>query len=145
MLFMTLYAFRIISVHKTLNFMHFLQKRDIRTDRPTDRRTDTPSYRDARTHLKIFTNSQCHSYLPEVVLANTANTTSPRIIDFIFLVLLLMKEVVLFPLESHYMYELRFETKYDWSRFSMIWWFTFDICSGLNIHSMEFFPLKSGF
>ena len=25
---------------------------DIRTDGPTDRRTDTPSYRDARTHLK---------------------------------------------------------------------------------------------
>ena len=48
MLFMTLYAFRIISVHKTLNFMHFLQERDI----PTDGRTDAPSYRDARTHLK---------------------------------------------------------------------------------------------
>ncbi len=51
-LFMTLYALLIISVHKTLNFMHFLQKRDIRTDqrtdRPTDRRTDTFSYRDAR-------------------------------------------------------------------------------------------------
>ena len=59
MVFMTLYAFRIISVHKTLNFMHFLQKRDIRTDGPTDgrtdrRRTDTPSYRDARTHLKTM-------------------------------------------------------------------------------------------
>ena len=39
MLFMTLYAFRIISVHKTLNFMHFLQKRDIRTDGPTDGHT----------------------------------------------------------------------------------------------------------
>ena len=43
MLFMTLYAFLIISVHKTLNFMHFLQKRDIhmdrRTDGPTEERT----------------------------------------------------------------------------------------------------------
>ena len=43
---------------KTLNFMHFLQKRDIptdrRIDRRTDRQTDTTSYRDARTHLKIM-------------------------------------------------------------------------------------------
>ena len=57
MLFMTLYAFLIISVHKTLDFMHFLQKRDRHTDGPTNGRTDgrtgTPSYRDARTHLKI--------------------------------------------------------------------------------------------
>ena len=48
MLFMILYALRIISVHKTLNFVYFLQKRDIHTDGPTD----IPSYRDARTHLK---------------------------------------------------------------------------------------------
>ena len=48
MLFLTLYALRIISVHKTLNFVYFLQKRDIHTDGPTD----IPSYRDARTHLK---------------------------------------------------------------------------------------------
>ena len=34
--------------------MRFLQKRDIPMDGPTDRQTDTPSYRDARTHLKIF-------------------------------------------------------------------------------------------
>ena len=60
MLFMTLYALRMISVHETLNFVYFLQKRDIpndqrtdgRTDGPTDRQTDPPSYRDARTHLK---------------------------------------------------------------------------------------------
>ncbi len=49
---MTLCAFRIISVHKTLNFTHFFQKRDIHTDGRTDGQTDTPSYRDARTHLK---------------------------------------------------------------------------------------------
>ena len=48
MLFMILYALRIISVHKTLKFVYFLQKRDIHTDGPTD----IPSYRDARTHLK---------------------------------------------------------------------------------------------
>ena len=48
MLFLTLYAFLIIFVHKILYFMHFLQKRDI----PMDRRTDTPSYRDARKHQK---------------------------------------------------------------------------------------------
>ena len=47
MLFMILYALRIISVHKTLNFVYFLQKRDIHTDGPTV----IPSYRDARTHL----------------------------------------------------------------------------------------------
>ena len=52
MLFMTLYVLRIISVHKTLHFMYFLQKRDIHTDGRTDGPTDTPSYRDARTHLK---------------------------------------------------------------------------------------------
>ena len=38
-LFMTFYAFLIISVHKTLNFMHFSQKHYIRTDGRTDRRT----------------------------------------------------------------------------------------------------------
>ena len=66
MLIMTLYAFLIISAHKILNFRHFLQKRDIWTDRRTDgptdgpkdqrtdRRMDTPSYRDARTYLKIL-------------------------------------------------------------------------------------------
>ena len=50
-LFMTLYALRIISVHKTLNFVYFLQKRDI----PTDRRTDGPTDRrtDGRTHPLI--------------------------------------------------------------------------------------------
>ena len=48
---MTFYAFLIISVHKILNFMRFLQKRDKLTNGRTDRRTDTPSYRDARTHL----------------------------------------------------------------------------------------------
>ena len=30
---------------------------DLRTDRPTDRRTDIPSYRDARTHLKTYENN----------------------------------------------------------------------------------------
>ena len=58
---MTLYAFLIISVYEILKFMHFLQKRDIptdgptdqRTNGPTDQRTDTPSYRDAKTHLKM--------------------------------------------------------------------------------------------
>ena len=43
MLFMILYALRIISLHKTLNFVYFLQKPDIHTDGPTD----IPSYRDA--------------------------------------------------------------------------------------------------
>lgn len=56
MLFMTLYTFLIISLHKILNFMRSSQKRDqkhyARTDRRTGGRTDTPSYRDARTHLK---------------------------------------------------------------------------------------------
>ena len=32
--------------------MRVLQKRDIRTDGRTDQRTDTPSLRNARTHLK---------------------------------------------------------------------------------------------
>ena len=50
MLFMILYALRIISLHKTLNFVYFLQKPDIHTDGPTD----IPSYRDARTHLKTL-------------------------------------------------------------------------------------------
>ena len=58
---LTLYALRIISVHKTLNFTHFLQKRDIHTDGRmdgrTDGRTDTPSYKDARTHLKTMKKS----------------------------------------------------------------------------------------
>ena len=57
MLFMTFCAFLIISVHKILNFGHFSQKHYGRTDRWTDRRTngrtDTPSYRDAKTHLKM--------------------------------------------------------------------------------------------
>ena len=52
MLFMTFYAFLISSVHKIRNFMHFSQNYYIHTDRRTDRQTDTPSYRDARTHLK---------------------------------------------------------------------------------------------
>ena len=109
MLFMAFYAFLIISVHKILNFMHFSRKHYIRTDRPTDRRTDTPSYRDARTHLKIFTNSQCHSYLPEVALANTANTTSPRIRinDFMFL----MKDVLLFRRKAAFFHEAVFFAK----------------------------------
>ena len=51
MLFMTFYAFLIISVYKILNFGHFSQKHYIHTDGPTDQRTDSPSYRDARTHL----------------------------------------------------------------------------------------------
>ena len=54
MLFMILYALRIISVHKTLNFVYFLPKRDIHTDGPTD----IPSYRDARTHLKNKTKQK---------------------------------------------------------------------------------------
>ena len=41
----------IISVHKILNFTRFLQKRDIPSDRWADRWRDTPSYREARTHL----------------------------------------------------------------------------------------------
>ena len=52
MLFMTFYAFLIISVHKILNFGHFSQKHYRHTDGPADGQTDTPSYRDARTHLK---------------------------------------------------------------------------------------------
>ena len=48
--------------------MHFLQKRDIRTDertdRRTDRQTDTPSYRDARTHLKMHENEPNHPVNP---------------------------------------------------------------------------------
>ena len=51
MLFMTLYAYRIISVHKTLNFMHFLQKCDIPTDGRTDRLTGGRT--DGQTHPLI--------------------------------------------------------------------------------------------
>ena len=47
MLFMTLYAFRIIFVHKILNFMHFSQKHYIHTDGPTDGPTN------GRTHPLI--------------------------------------------------------------------------------------------
>ena len=36
-----------------IRFCHFIQKHFGPTDRRTDQRTDTPSYRDARTHLKI--------------------------------------------------------------------------------------------
>ena len=43
MLIMTLNAFLIISARKILNFMRFLQTRDIPTSGPTD----IPSYRDA--------------------------------------------------------------------------------------------------
>ena len=45
MLFMTFYAFLIISVHKILNFMHFSQKHDIPTDGRTDGPTDEVTYR----------------------------------------------------------------------------------------------------
>ena len=39
MLFMTFYAFLIISVHKTCNFLHFHKSiTDIRTDGPTEER-----------------------------------------------------------------------------------------------------------
>ena len=72
---MTLYAFLIISVRKTLNFMHFLQTRDIPTDRPTDRRTDTSSYRDARTHLQRsyhllmrYTTQELFFYSAKIIL-----------------------------------------------------------------------------
>ena len=42
MLFMTLYAFLIISVHKTCNFLHFHKSiTDIRTDKPTEERGAT--------------------------------------------------------------------------------------------------------
>ena len=47
MLFMTFYAFLIISVHKTCNFLHFSQKHYRHTDGRTDRRTD------GRTHPLI--------------------------------------------------------------------------------------------
>ena len=60
---MTLYAFLIISVHKILSFMHFSQKRDIATNGRTDRRTDKPSYRDARTHLKMSRCKQKWTFL----------------------------------------------------------------------------------
>ena len=43
---------------RTVRFSHFLRKHyrrtDGRTDGPTDGRTDRPSYRDARTHLKMI-------------------------------------------------------------------------------------------
>ena len=39
---------------RNMRFCHFLQKRYGRTDGWTDGRTDTASYRDARTHLKIL-------------------------------------------------------------------------------------------
>ena len=43
---------------RTMRFCHFLQKHygrtDGPTDGPTDGRMDTPSYRDARTHLKTI-------------------------------------------------------------------------------------------
>ena len=38
-----------------LDFENNWSPTDGPTDRPTDRRTDRPSYRDARTHLKIAT------------------------------------------------------------------------------------------
>ena len=36
-----------------VQFPHLLKGRDLRTDGPTDLRTDRPSHRDARTHLKM--------------------------------------------------------------------------------------------
>ena len=102
MLFMTLYAFRIISVHKTLNFMHFLQKRDIRTDRRNDGRTDRRT--NGRTHLKNgdllnariarFRYHQiamyCHCIvISSVYIANisisTANFLLPALTSFFFI------------------------------------------------------------
>ena len=38
---------------ETNDFGSFLKKRDQPTDGPMDGRKDTPSYRDARTHLKM--------------------------------------------------------------------------------------------
>ena len=56
MLFMTLHASLIISVHKIRNFMHFSQKRDIHTDERTDGRTDKEeaSKKERSSDLKIF-------------------------------------------------------------------------------------------
>ena len=50
-----------------LNSAHFSEIQlvcDGRTDGPTDRRTDTPSYRDARTHLKIRKSPSPAAKLP---------------------------------------------------------------------------------
>ena len=60
MLFMTLYAFLIISAHKILNFMRFLQKHDIRTDGPTEGHTLLQRCEDAsknHTHARTGTNA----------------------------------------------------------------------------------------
>ena len=46
---------------RTMRFHHFLQKRY----RRMDRRTDTPSYRDARTHLKSVFDAFHRSALAE--------------------------------------------------------------------------------
>ena len=43
----------IIICDQNHRFSSFWRKRDPRTDGPTDGRTDRPSYRDARTHLKM--------------------------------------------------------------------------------------------
>ena len=48
---MTFNAFLIISVHKILNFGHFLQKRDRQGDGPIDGRTETPAYIEMRGRI----------------------------------------------------------------------------------------------
>ena len=71
---MTLYAFLIISANKILNFIRLLQKRDIRTDGPTDRRTDRPSFRDARTYLKslnLLTRSFVYMHRAVAILSTS--------------------------------------------------------------------------
>ena len=57
MLFMTLYAYSIISVHKILNYGQIFLK-SITYGR-IDRRMNTPSYTDARTHLRTLLFHHC--------------------------------------------------------------------------------------
>ncbi len=56
--------------------MHFSQTRDIRTDRPTDGRTDGPSYRDARTHLKMHFSRLLTAKISAVRRLGTITTCS---------------------------------------------------------------------
>merc|ERR1712228_544989 len=69
------------------HFQRFLQKRYGPTDGRTDRRTDTPSYRDARTHLKtrflisvVYTHARyclislTHLFLPNIKIHPASST-----------------------------------------------------------------------
>ena len=78
--FYVIHSFYTISISalEILNFGNFSQKRDRKGGAPTDRRTDTPSYRDARTHLKKCNNNRTNQINNNSNSKITSNSRIPQ-------------------------------------------------------------------